>query len=73
MRHIVVLALLATATTTRADLLLTLEFRMTMTGNVPAQIPDAARKQESIVIVKLKDNKISVHGKPVNANFLAES
>jgi hypothetical protein len=65
MRHLVVLALLA-ATTARADLLLTIEAKTTMTGTVPAHIPEVVRNSESIVIFKVKGNKISVRAAPVN-------
>jgi hypothetical protein len=69
MRYVLgVLLGLTISLSAHADILLTLEFQRTMTGNVPKMLPEAVRHQEGVVVVKLKGDRISIHGAPTNPN-----
>lgn len=56
----------APTTTPAGDLLITITFKSSMTGNVPSQLPDAAREQESITVIKVKGTKVAISGRPLH-------
>jgi hypothetical protein len=52
--------------TPAGDLLITVEFNRSMTGNVPPQMSDAARMNESILVIKVKGARVALTSKPLH-------
>jgi len=55
------------AATPASDLLITVEFKRSMTGNVPPQIPDAVRESEGILVIKVKGTKVALTGRQLHS------
>jgi hypothetical protein len=53
-------------TTPPSDLLITVEYKRSMTGNIPPQIPDAAREDEGILVIKVKGTKVALTGRSLH-------